>query len=105
MIGNGIERYSCNFTLFFFQFKINLPLKEINYLCLAKNSQGLLLLGVVTKQRQWTTTKNSSSIDNDSKSKSIMSAKVETTVRQWSTPIEKVVEGQPPRPVSVIDMD
>ncbi|VBB34264.1 unnamed protein product [Acanthocheilonema viteae] len=56
------------------------------------------ILGVTT-QRQWTT-KNSSSIDNDSKNKSVMSAKVETTVRQWSTPIEKVVEGQPPRPIN-----
>ncbi|EFO19528.1 hypothetical protein LOAG_08964 [Loa loa] len=57
------------------------------------------ILGVVI-QRQWRTTKNSSSIDSDNKSKNIMSAKVETTVRQWSTPVEKVVEGQPPRPVS-----
>lgn len=27
-----------------------------------------------------------------------MTTKVETTVRQWSTPVQKVVEGQPPRP-------
>ncbi|CAG9533548.1 unnamed protein product [Cercopithifilaria johnstoni] len=51
-------------------------------------------------QHQWTTPKNLSYIDNNSKNKSVMSAKVETTIRQWSTPIEKVVEGQPPRPVS-----
>uniref|UniRef100_A0A915Q6J7 Uncharacterized protein n=1 Tax=Setaria digitata TaxID=48799 RepID=A0A915Q6J7_9BILA len=57
-------------------------------------------LGVIT-QRQWTTAKNSPSVNIDNKSRSAMSAKVETTVRQWSTPMEKVIEGQPPRPVSL----
>ncbi|VDN26321.1 unnamed protein product [Gongylonema pulchrum] len=53
------------------------------------------VLGITT-QRHWTTTKTgSSNIKN-----STMSTKVETTVRQWSTPVEKVIEGQPPRPVS-----
>nr|CDQ06698.1 Bm8449 [Brugia malayi] len=61
------------------------------------------IVGIVT-QRQWTTSAaQSSSINCHSKSKSVMSAKVETTVRQWSTPIEKVVEGQPPKPVSYIE--
>ncbi|MFH4981267.1 hypothetical protein AB6A40_007976 [Gnathostoma spinigerum] len=28
-----------------------------------------------------------------------MSMRVETTVRQWSTPVQKVVEGRPPLPI------
>lgn len=52
--------------------------------------------GVIT-QRQWTT-----KISPSSNQESAMSAKVETTVRQWSTPVEKVIEGQPPRPVSSV---
>lgn len=30
-----------------------------------------------------------------------MAAKVETTVREWSTPVKKIVEGTPPKPVSL----
>uniref|UniRef100_A0A8R1U3A0 Uncharacterized protein n=1 Tax=Onchocerca volvulus TaxID=6282 RepID=A0A8R1U3A0_ONCVO len=74
----------------------NPPPQLLNQQCITRNDD---TLGVIT-QRQWATTENSSSIDSNNKSKSVMSAKVETTVRQWSTPIEKVIEGQPPRPVS-----